>query len=343
MSEMSSDPTGAPGHPDLEELASFIDQRLSARECDRVRQHIAHCADCYEIFRETLMLRRMDAGAEPGRVVPFPPSQRWVGWRWALAAAAAALVAVLGAFIFRALRPAPPLAVAALAEPLAPRFAGLRQEVWGQRTRGGGEPETGALLREQSFRLGVEVLNLQAALAADDRQGAESAAAQVNRLLGDVDLVDEKTSAFYRRLFGQLESPRPPHELAPDAARAAETGLRGAVLDNLYFDYGKWAEAGRLSALAREPSFFARPENRRFLAALRRGEAGAQPPEVTGALAAIDRRLAREPLGATDYAALTEAFGQILRAFYAGGEPSSPKPEPAPSGGTGGLRYHAVR
>lgn len=78
--------------PEPEVLGAFIDGRLSGEERRRVVVHLDSCADCYEVFSETV---RFQGEEEPrGRVIS---SSRFGSRRWhwpAVAAVAMILVAV---------------------------------------------------------------------------------------------------------------------------------------------------------------------------------------------------------------------------------------------------------
>ncbi len=155
----------------------MIDGQCGAAEAARLRAHLASCAECYEVFSETLHLQEdlREEEETTGDVVPFPFETRRKVWpRWVATAVAAAVVLGVGLGAWRTSGGTPDLSATGLAAPLAGHVAELGKSTWGERTRGGGSHE-----EENQFRTGVEMLNLQVALESGDRQTAESAIAAI--------------------------------------------------------------------------------------------------------------------------------------------------------------------
>jgi hypothetical protein len=321
---------GRPGHPELEELAALIDGRCRAVEAARIRAHLASCAECYEVFSETLHLQEeLRKDEEPAwGLDPFPFETRPKVWpRWVALAAAAAVVLGVGGGLWRILNPTPDLSVVALVAPLAGRAPSLGKFAWNEVKRGGGESEK-IPSEELAVRAGVAVLNLQVALASNNQETADSAAAQVCSVLGisreqnqpngalkssQLDYTDPGTVFFYGNLRGRFAKSAPA-ALADEAARQAEI-LRPSLEEN-YFDLGKWAEAGRFAAIARKPSSL-QSGQARFLLMQLRGEKDADvPPSVAKAIEAVEK------LPADNFGALQSTFEQILNHYYPQGNPS---------------------
>lgn len=322
---------GRPGHPELEELAALIDGRCRAAEAARIRAHLASCAECYEVFSETLHLQeelREDEKPAWG-LDPFPFETRPKVWpRWAALAVAAALVLGAGTGLWLFLNPTPDLSVVALAEPLTEKAPALTKSAWNEVKRGSGDGEKIAT-EELAVRAGVAVLNLQVALVSNNKEAADSAVAQVCNVLGisrdqnqpdgalkssQLDYPDPGTVPFYGNLRGRFAQ-NAPATLAAEAAKQAET-LRQALEEN-YFDLGKWAEAGRLAAIARKPSSL-ESQQARFLLKQLQGEKDADlPPTVVKAIETVEK------LPATQFEALQAAFEQILDHYYPQGRPSN--------------------
>ena len=319
----------ATDHLDLEELGAFLDGGLSAARRARIREHLGGCRDCYEIFSETAQLQQeMDPVGE-GEVVRgrFRERRRW--GLWAGYAAAAVLVVGVSAGIYQQLTRPADVSVASLSASLAAHLDQTKEQIWHETLRGVEDPNGDFKFRESSFRIGVELINLQTGLAADQEQVASGAVAKINQLLPDLDATDDVTK-FYQDLYVHL-SKTPPHELAAGAAAKADAVFKDYG-EPFLVDFGKWAEAGRLAAVAQEPAFFAQRGVRRFPSDLRRSEEGRDlPPEVSKALDDIDRLLDSDDLKAADYDALKEAYSRILHVYYPGGEPYVDEPEaPAP-------------
>jgi hypothetical protein len=259
-------------------------------------------------------LPRKKGEQQAGRVLAFPFNENMKPHYWW--AAAALVVVALGAGLysshlipgFSPLRSATP-SVAGLAAS-AGTVARVGDLAWGERTRGPGSHEG-----DPSFRLGVELLNLQVALASKDPNAADAATAAVNGLLDSITFLDPKSKDFYIQLRSRLPN-QPPERLGDETAKEADVLLHSESMDKLYFELGSWAEAGRFAAYSKNPAYFAKNNSDDFLDRLRKD--GEVPPEVKSALEMIDAQLAAP--GAKDYVALGRAFDQILKAYYAEGE-----------------------
>src|SRR3989441_9742891 len=102
--------------PDAALIAAHADRRLAPDEAARMDEHIAGCADCYEVFSETIQFRPREAPATPLTFVRRPAFKVAAGL-----AVAAALVLALTMRLYRApSRRATPL-VADLAEAMGAR------------------------------------------------------------------------------------------------------------------------------------------------------------------------------------------------------------------------------
>jgi hypothetical protein len=242
-------------HPDLESLAAFVDGRLAGAEHARVIEHLARCEDCFEVVAETGEVQEEleeDEASQPGgafedNVVVHPSA--WRRWAPAAAALAAALVlAVFGVWRMGWLL-APDLSVDTLASRLAGSTTRLDDEAWENHGwpgfRGG---ESSLQEKAASFRAGVHAVDLQVALRRGDRDRATGAATDLLKTLRDLASVGP-VKADYQQVSEWLESDRSPAEIA-DRAAAAEEDLIPLIDDERYYKLGKWAEAGRLAALA---------------------------------------------------------------------------------------------
>jgi hypothetical protein len=112
------------------------------------------------------------------------------------------------------------------------------------------------------FLLGVHLIDLHLTLASGDREKSLDVLARINGHLKNLALFDEE-SKFYLRARGDIDRGKPPSELAEEAARV-ETSLMESSEGLPLLAFGKWTEAGRLSAMAKSPAFFEGRDNRRF-------------------------------------------------------------------------------
>src|SRR3954452_22694019 len=172
------------GHPSPEELAAYIDGNLGKDETARVIEHLASCEDCYDVYSMSVGFLLADEPAPPN-VVPFPPrklsqrrrlvavfGERAASWR--LAAAAVALLALsggIGGYFFFA--PPPALMPGQVAGPVQGN-AEISGKRWlGPTPRGGGEEGKEVDVDPASFQMGVQLVNLQVRLAANDGPGSQ--------------------------------------------------------------------------------------------------------------------------------------------------------------------------
>jgi hypothetical protein len=322
--------------PSDEDLAAFLDGRLAGRERQRVVEHLAGCARCFELFCAVTDSRReeqeepagggleeqrtADAPPRGGILLPFLP--RGPALRWAAALAATALVAVPAALLYRHSSSPATMTTAELVEPLRPQLGSLAGQLWeGGELRGAGDEGE---FFATSFLLGVHLVDLRAALEAGDARASEKVLDDMTSILAKVDFFDEPRQ-FYQEARRALVTggTAPAGLLSEAAAREDEFADR---FDEVYLSFGKWAEAGRLSAIAGDPRFFrARatgPRFRRWLA--RELEQVESESDVLAKLRTIDEVGRRSPLGEDDFAEITVALAEILNAYdQAARSPSS--------------------
>jgi hypothetical protein len=335
---------GAPGHPELEELAALIDGQCANADAVRIRAHLASCEECYEVFSETLHLQE-DLREEEGGVVVALESRRktWPLWAAGSLAAVVVLGVGIGPWMQRAGSPVSDVAdVAQLTAQLTPTLAGqaagldLEKSSWNEVKRGGGDGKT-TPPEELAVQAGVAALNLQLALASNDSAAADNAAAQMCSVLGisrednqpkgklvssQLNFADPAVVDFYANLRGKLQN-GVPKSLAGEAAKQAKA--LGTVLEENYFDLGKWAETGRFAAIARKPAFFARKTAGYLLGKLEKEaekdkDAAEIPAEVVQALKTVDA-LSKATPSDQDYRNLRSALETILGHYYPQGRP----------------------
>ncbi len=235
---------------DLEELAAFIDGRLSGERKARVEERLLRDEDYYEVFVETVEFKEHDQKSEQkgGEVVKGPAawwrSPRVVGV--ASLAAAALLVVVVGLRL--------PSQNPSAADWVAHLNVAdiVTREYWNDpgwsRTRGT-EDCDGA--EDCAFPLGVRSVDLQVALVAGQRQDAKGAAARLKNLVVGADFV--WLTGSYANLQDQVEG-TDFDELLAQAVQVEES-LRESFVDPLNsrrFALGQWAQASRLAALTRD-------------------------------------------------------------------------------------------
>ena len=332
-------PTSDSGHPGDEELAAYVDGMLGEEDAARVAGHLAACADCYRVYSETLRFQLEEgeeeepAGAPAeakGEVVPFP-SDRKAKAPWWLAAAAAVLVVGLGVGLFMTplweelpdlflaalFEVTPEMTTAELVEPLQGE-TDLGSVLWrGPTYRGEGDDLEDSVSNVRSFQIGVQLVNLQVALQQNNAAAADDALARLIGLLEEELLIDPQYKEYYSNLRVAIsEGKAPQHVLEESSAKSQELL---DFLDDPHAELGRFAEAGRLAAIAEEPSFFERWRARRLLRKLlQQQEKGGLEigPEALKSLRAVSQRLKEGDLQPSDYSMLREQFEVILKIYY---------------------------
>src|SRR5436305_5399360 len=214
--------------PSNEELAAYIDGVLDKGEANRIAGHLVSCERCYEVYSEALRFQ-LDSESVflDGNVLPFPSPEeergraaaarvarrRTVAARWLpLAALLRIGVGSGGYFHFLA---APPQLVTT---PAVPTPSG-DQTLWlGPTFRGEGGGEE-AKPDEASFRMGVQLVNLQATLQAGKVKESQDIIARVLGILKPLPFTDDLQKS-YIGITNAVEK-RPSAELLPETARLA--------------------------------------------------------------------------------------------------------------------------
>jgi hypothetical protein len=313
-------------HPELEELAAYVDGRLSGADRDRVTDHLDRCPDCFELVAETVRFQREDETEQRGggTVVRSNRFGRLGGRKLAsIAAAAAALVAL--AIVIPRLAPGPEelpgprLASADLLEAFSEGTARAAVDAIPRDTPAlgfAGDPGRGPA----AVRLGARLVDLRTAARAGSGLRAREMVYSIEDLIASAageerdraldpaldSFLEEAGSALDGEDFGRLEA----------ATSRLEAGLEARLetgLDRDALAFGKWAEAGRLAAAAGDGSFFRSAAYREARNNLRTREPSSEAEEL---LRTVDRWTRSPEGGSAPPGALdTEAFETLERAF----------------------------
>jgi hypothetical protein len=318
--------------PSSEELAAFLDGKLSPEERAWGIEHLAGCESCYALFSEVVRFREESAAqaeAEEEAARPSAPFERRAGWRrwrpaalpWrpvVAAALAAALLAAVGIPVYRYFTVVPELDSAGLLASLHGKKGKLTEEIWKPpAVRGpGGEKEREFSLHS-SFQLGVEMVDLRLAMEANHGEQAQEILTRIDAILQG-DLPPEELVKRYESLRDRIHSGTPPRSTLLGEAAALERTAPEEGLDPLYLSFGKWVEAGRLAVAADDSRFFTSRETRRFLAALsRQGAEDGLLPQEAPIVADLQISLGRSPL---DLHAIGDKLNAIVDRFFRGRE-----------------------
>jgi hypothetical protein len=323
--------------PSLEDLAAFLDGKLSGDERARVVAHLADCPRCYEVFAETArfqLYEEEDEDADPpempiedvmveplSTVVPFPRTQVF---RWVSSIAAVLAIAIVAVTVYRQyMRTMPEVASAQLVEHLAADTGKARPWTQGD-MRGGGEPEDALDYEPTEFLVGVHLVDLRMALAQNEKQAAIDALSRINANIGGLLFVGE-SAKFYENAIARIDQQGQEPKSLIQEADLEEHKLEEVTSWPLAF--GKWAEAGRLSALAQNSSFFQEGANRKFLGWLlqnKDSEDTSLDPAVVKALEDIRATLGESDPSSLPYKDLQGLFEKILTYYQKESTESEP-------------------
>jgi hypothetical protein len=300
--------TGADGS-DLELLAALVDGRASGRQRARALKRLDESEALREVLAEVLRLREEEARAGGGSVAPWraPAARRWL----VPAAAAAAALATAAIVWWRPGPGAPALDVAWLGRELATpalgeRLAGDWYEQGWSVTRGPA-PEAEATGAVIPFRLGVRAVDLEAALRAGRSADADLLAQRLEALLGTVELSEAQRRA-YAEARAALDTPEGAASALELVRLADRLNADHPGLDPAAYELGKWAEAGRLGALAGNERLL---RSREFRGALDRGLERARGGPAGPPLERLRIELGAGP-ASPDFDALANAFAGLI-------------------------------
>jgi hypothetical protein len=309
------------------ELAAYIDRVLGKAEAARVTEHLVSCERCYEVYAETVHFKlESEPVSTQGEVVFFPPppwekqDRKRSPW---LTVAAALLVFGLAGGLYRSLF-APPsltttLATGQISKALQ-QNSNLAESFWlGPTLRGGGEDRE-ISLDPAAIQIGVQLINLQVSLEANDRGQASDAIARLLQVLKTqigLNFLEKEYIELNKKIWDS-GTPRD-HIMEALGLEFMTRAYYGP--DATHLDFGRWVEAGRLAAIAQEPSFFQQNGNRQFLRRLlwrQRLGIGDMTidPAALQALRDISDVLGNRDLRPEDYASLRQSFDKILEIYY---------------------------
>jgi hypothetical protein len=278
----------------------LLDGKLTAEERARLKEHLAGCESCYEIFagaahilddhREELKAAATLRPFEPPREMRALRPRVW----WVAAALAAVLATTVGLVVFlQGTRGAGP-STERLASLVGPIPTG--KLAWGRTLRGPGPEEHAVLPPEhEAFELGVRFLDLRVALASSNEQEAEDGLIRLQKLLNRVILPPPETIAAYGDMRNKVQQHQPPPTLLSAAAAAEKKALAELAEDPRTVELGRWTEACRLAGKTGRADLFHRPATLRVLdEAMRPGgkEEDTLDPQAIGIVRSIREDIA---------------------------------------------------
>lgn len=254
--------------PPLEDIAAFLDGKLSERERARVVAHLADCESCYAVFAgaarfqlEEEVESRVPKASEEQAPAPVVPLRRRTIPQWAFPLAAALVLGLATIPLYLQYSRMPEMLSTKLVDPAALKGVPTAS-LWAEDKRGN-EDSGGFDTRPYEFLVGVHLVDLRLTLARADKEETVNVLARINNRMGGLLYVTEQAE-FYENAVGDLDQgKRTLGEVAKEAAQV-ETDLTEQLSDFPHLAFGKWTEAGRLSALAKSSAFFEDGDNRRF-------------------------------------------------------------------------------
>ena len=307
------------GHwPSDEDLAAYIDGNLDQAESKRIVEHLATCEDCYAVYIGAVRFKLETEPAPVDNVVPFPSSEekrRW--WQLSAMAAAAVLLVAAGGGGYYFAGPPPALLTAQVTRPIQGKPEQMGNLWLGPTSRGAGGTGEEIPPDPAAFQLGVQLVNLQVSLKANQGEQAQDVVARILQNLDNQVFVDNLKEG-YKGITGDIANGTPPKKLVGEASKLAEQARESFT--PLYLDLGQWAEAGRLAAISHDPSFLQQSQNQSFLRRLlwrdRLGSKALKSLKENRELDAISQLLAKGDLQPADYEELKGHFKKILDANY---------------------------
>jgi len=302
--------------PPLEDIAAFLDGKLSEGERARIVAHLADCESCYAVFAGAarFQLEEDEESQEPQEsaevtapVVPFP--RRTVP-RWAFPLAAALVLGLTSIPLYLQASRMPEIVSAELVD------SGWAGEPWSEGdTRG--DLNLGEAYDAYEFLVGVQLVDLHLTLTRnDDPQKVLDVLSRINKNINNFVVAPEE-ARFYDQAREHILAGKAPDDLVEEAARQ-EASLTESMneVDSAYLAFGKWTEAGRLASAARQSAFFEDGDNRRFLGWLLRNEEDQHlDGGVVRALKEIRGLLENGDPSKLRYDHLKERFEAILRHY----------------------------
>ncbi len=300
--------------PPVEEIAAFLDGKLSGEERTRMVAHLADCESCYVLFAEAARFHLAEEWEDerpenaPREIVPFPRKRLP---QWVRPIAASLLLGLATIPIYRSYTEMPSLLAEELVDPRL--LAAGAGEPWSEGDMRGGESNLVGPYNALDFLTGVHLVDLHLTLARNDSE-AVNVLSRLHKQFDNFIVAPEETRS-YDRMREEIDAGKPPSSQLDEAARldaSLTQSMREA--DSPFLAFGKWVEAGRLAAIARQPGFFEDRDNRRFFNWLIRHEEQNLAPGIVRALKEI-RGLLKN--GEPRYDALRERFEAILRHYEA--------------------------
>jgi hypothetical protein len=306
--------------PSLEDLAAFLDGKLSGDERARVVAHLADCPRCYEVFAETarFQLYEEEGTEDPDppewvpeelviaqvqdKMVPFPRRQVF---RWVSLIAAVLAVSLAVPSLYSQYYTMPEIRSAQLVNPAVAAKASPKDVFWEEFTKRGSGGGSGLASVPHEVLLGAQAVRLNLSLSHNDSARALNDLAGIHNHIDEIGFLPDQAKG-YSEIQTRIAGGQPAGKFL-EKAEQIEASL--TVEEDPYVAFGKWLEAGRLSALAENPDFFKAPEKRKFLRAFLHHELENLDPEVATTLEDLQETLAKDSL---PYKDLQGRFEKIL-------------------------------
>jgi hypothetical protein len=258
------------GCPDESTLALFVEGTLPEAERRAVWEHVTTCEACEEVVGVSAHLLDDDSASAGDAAPPLSPhlpsqgvsttfpaaARKRTVEHWAIAVVGLAAAIVIGVGVYRGRTGSAGSGTATAAEIVAQANSARLPSEWPDHgwseTRG---PAAVFAPREVAFRAGAWMVDLQTALSTRDAARAGAAAAKARSLLTAAGCCD--AGLLYLSAVEEALARTPPDLSAADRnAEQADEDV-GAHLERDALALGRWAEALRLAARARDRKLLA--------------------------------------------------------------------------------------
>jgi hypothetical protein len=223
--------------PSLEDLAAFLEGKLSGDERARIVAHLADCPSCYEVFAEAarfqLAEEEEEEDADPpdvaevpredGVMAPAPARVIWFPMKkilpWAAAAIAAVLVIGIGVPRYQRYQQyntAPEMTSAKLVSPAVAKKAAA-DELWD--TMRGPSAQGEASSTASEFLLGAYALDLHLSLHRNDSARAMNDLSSINGQMIQLGAYLPDQAKAYLDIHSRIAKGKQPKDFVREAAR----------------------------------------------------------------------------------------------------------------------------
>lgn len=242
--------------PPLEEISAFINHQLSQGRRGFITEHLATCAECYQLYSQTTRTQESLAKHLLIQKVQkfinwFKPSEKKF-WQYTVPLVATSAFALF--YWAQSISPVPHSSTTESVQLLTV------ENVPSSLLKLAFEHESSSLafsnqyaLRQEAVKLGITLIDLELALAANDEESSLENLRIVTQILARF-VTDRSLIETIEIAARQIEEENDFKKL-PGISSQIELTLKNRP-ENDFLEFGKWLESGRLAALTNNLNFF---------------------------------------------------------------------------------------